>query len=66
VTSYKDEKDCPGCKEAATWRKLVGQLRIIDIPGHYVYDGATKKNIYIQPVFFSYIDYGITSRWFGK
>lgn len=64
--NYKDETDCPGCREAATWRKLVGQVRTIYTPGHWTYDAAIKKDIYVQGFFYSYISYGITSAWRGQ
>lgn len=55
----------PGSREEKTWKLLVAVVRITHVPGHWVYDAPTRKNIWIEPVFFSYIDYGVTSAWFG-
>lgn len=55
----------PGTKLAETWKLLVANVRIRIVPGHWVYDVTTKKTRWVEPVFFSYIDYGVTSAWFG-
>ncbi len=56
----------PGSKTAQTWRLMVGVVRINLVPGHWVYDASIRKNRWIEPVFFSYIDYGVTSAWRGQ
>lgn len=55
----------PGSKTSQTWFKLVGIPRVIYQPGHWVYDASTQDNIWIEPVFYAFVDYGITSAWFG-
>lgn len=45
----------PGSLEEKTWRKLVGQVRVIE---------RFQEGKRIS--FYSYIDYGITSAWSGE
>lgn len=45
----------PGSLEEKTWRKLVGQIRIVER-----FQEGKRVSVFI------YIDYGVTSAWDGR
>lgn len=51
-------KNAPGSEESKIWRRQVGRVRVHYRAPYWIYDSETKKNIYIQGFFFSWIDYG--------